>query len=137
MPLDLARLAASVAITTSIILLPACAGGSDPPLGETALRGKALYQANCLSCHGGSSGGTIRDIPPKHNANGHTWHHADQLITDIVLNGARIPNYEWKMPAFKDKLTEADVKAIIEYLKTWWTKEQRDFQATVTAQHEP
>lgn len=41
------------------------------------LRGRTIYAANCASCHGGLTGGTMMDYPPRHNANGHTWHHPD------------------------------------------------------------
>jgi mono/diheme cytochrome c family protein len=36
------------------------------------------------------------------------------------------------MPAFEGILTADDVAAILAYLKTWWTDEQREFQAEVT-----
>jgi mono/diheme cytochrome c family protein len=97
-------------------------------------RGATLYTANCLSCHGGASGGKLRDIPPPHNANGHTWHHADQQLTDMILNGIPFSLEAQRMPAFKDKLTEEDVKAILASIKTWWTEEQRAGQRRVTEQ---
>lgn len=75
----------------------------------------------------------MRDIPPPHNANGHTWHHPDQQLTDIVLNGFSFSVERQKMPAFKDTLTEDDVQAILSHIKMWWTDEQRQHQAEVTA----
>jgi len=39
--------------------------------------GQTLYAANCDSCHGGRTGGSMMDYPPRHNASGHTWHHPD------------------------------------------------------------
>jgi mono/diheme cytochrome c family protein len=36
------------------------------------------------------------------------------------------------MPAFAGELTEAEVEAILAYIKTWWTDEQRASQAAVT-----
>lgn len=97
-------------------------------------RGKALYRENCQSCHGGETGGQLRDIPPPHNANGHTWHHPDQQIIDIILNGFSFSVERQKMPAFKDALSKEDARAILAYIKTWWTDEQRKWQAEVTAQ---
>ena len=38
------------------------------------------------------------------------------------------------MPAFKDQLTEEDVRAVLAYMKSWWTPEQRESQAKVTAE---
>jgi len=95
-------------------------------------RGATLYQANCLVCHGGATGGNLKDIPPPHNANGHTWHHADQQLVEMTLNGITFSLEEQKMPAFKDKLTEEDVQAILAYIKTWWTGEQREMQRKAT-----
>ena len=63
-----------------VMLLAACGGDSGEPeagASEGAQRGEALYDEKCASCHGGDSGGEISDSPPPHNANGHTWHHAD------------------------------------------------------------
>lgn len=122
------------------LLFAACSnGGAEPdptpaPSPDVA-RGETLYNKLCISCHGGSTGGTIRDIPPPHNANGHTWHHPDQQLANIILNGLDLSiSSEKKMPAFKDELSDADVQAILAYIKTLWTDEQREFQATVTKQ---
>jgi len=122
-------------VLVSFLFLASCGssqGDSRAAPVEPVRRGEVLYQANCQSCHGGATGGSLRDIPPPHNTNGHTWHHADQQLIDIVLNGVSFPAYESKMPPFKDKLTEADVKAILAYIKTWWTDEQRHFQVRAT-----
>jgi len=39
-----------------------------------------------------------------------------------------------RMPAFKDTLTEEEARAILGYIKTWWTDEQRRHQERVTRQ---
>lgn len=122
---------AALALSACGIYGQAGTGTAFPPLVE---RGSVLYQQYCQSCHGGATGGNLKDIPPPHNANGHTWHHADQQIIDIIHNGFSfsLPE-EQKMPAFKEKLAEDDAKAILAYIKTWWTEEQRRWQAEVTA----
>jgi mono/diheme cytochrome c family protein len=97
-------------------------------------RGATLYQTSCQACHGGATGGKLKDIPPPHNANGHTWDHADQWLTGAILNGITFSQEAQKMPAFKDMLTEEDVQAILAYIKTWWTEEQRASQKKVTEQ---
>ncbi len=75
----------------------------------------------------------MRDIPPPHNANGHTWHHPDQLLMDIIQNGlAFAVEGQPTMPAFKDTLSPEETGMIVAYIKTLWTPEQRSFQATVT-----
>jgi hypothetical protein len=49
--------------------------------------GLEIYYQNCMACHGGPTGGQIDDIPPPHNAQGHTWHHPDCELEQIVLEG--------------------------------------------------
>ena len=123
---------------TIVLLISACGDGS----GESraggpaeAQQGKTLYDEKCASCHGGDSGGEISDSPPPHNANGHTWHHADCLLADITLRGAAAWGADPStsaMPAFRDELTEEDVESILVYIKTWWTDEQREYQSDLT-----
>ncbi len=134
-------------VLVAALLLAACGGdrrGQPGPASITVLgqlasneqieKGAALYQANCQICHGGATGGKLRNIPPPHNANGHTWDHADQQLTDMVMNGISFSLEAQRMPAFRDKLTEEDVKSILASIKTWWTEEQRAEQRKVTEQ---
>ncbi|MBM2826170.1 MAG: Cytochrome c family protein, partial [Dehalococcoidia bacterium] len=106
-------------------------------------KGSQLYTANCQSCHGGASGGQVMDIPPPHNANGHTWHHSDCQIKEIVVNGSgemeemmrRVMGSSEstpQMPAFKETLSDEEIDTILYYIKSWWKPEQREFQAEVT-----
>lgn len=106
---------------------------------DAVLRGELLYSANCASCHGASGEGDPNwqtpnqdgsYPPPPQDVNGHTWHHADQLLVDIILNGSDFP--ESRMPPFAGTLTEADVTDILEYFKSTWGPTERDvnWQAT-------
>lgn len=124
------------ALVAGMLALAACAdSGPDPAVIE---RGAALYEASCVRCHGGADGGTISDIPPRHNAEGHTWHHPDCLLTEIVRDGLPTrpgaAGTDREMPAFGDELDEAEIEAILAYVKTWWTDEQRASQEEVTAE---
>ena len=112
----------------------------------TALtRGEQLYNANCLVCHQGATGGAMMDYPPRHNANGHTWHHPDCELIQIILSGGdemtemmrqmMNPNPDApRMPAWKDKLSREDIDAILAFIKTWWTEDERQAQARITQQ---
>src|SRR5438552_1130506 len=118
---------------------------SGPP--EVALsaqerHGQALYAANCESCHGGRTGGSMMDYPPRHNANGHTWHHADCELLQIVRDGAdemtrsmrdmMAPPGAPQMQAFKDKLSDDDIRDVLAFIRTMWTAQQRNVQAEIT-----
>ncbi len=100
-------------------------------------RGQQVYDANCVSCHAGPAGGAIDDYPPRHNANGHTWHHPDCFITRVTRDGisqpsALAPPDAPTMPAFRDRLSPDDIDAVLAYIKTLWTPEQRIAQASFT-----
>ena len=100
-------------------------------------RGQEVYNASCIGCHLGPTGGTIDDYPPRHNANGHTWHHPDCLIARVTRDGisersALAPPDAPLMPAFRDRLSPDDIDAVIAYIKTLWTPEQRSVQASFT-----
>jgi mono/diheme cytochrome c family protein len=73
--------------------------------------------------------------PPHTNA-GHTWHHPDRLLEEIVLKGSREVYRKEGMPAFENILTQEEVRAILGYLRTWWGEEQRGFQVEVTKNDE-
>lgn len=103
--------------------------------------GAELYDAYCASCHGANLEGaadwkrTLPDgslPPPPHDNSGHTWHHADDLLMSITLNGGD-PAYNSRMPAFGDQLSEHQVLSILEFLKSKWGREEREFQWWITA----
>lgn len=124
------HLAGAVGLVAVAIVGVACANGDAGPEDELA-RGEQLYGRHCVSCHGGATGGDIGDLPPRHNAQGHTWHHPDCMLVDIVLDGMP-PRGGQVMPAFDNTLDEDDVEAILAHIRTWWEPDQREFQAEIT-----
>jgi mono/diheme cytochrome c family protein len=70
---------------------------------------------------------------PPHNENGHTWHHDDALLLNYVREGGMgNPEDFYPMPAFGAVLSDAEIAAVVAYLKTLWTEEQRLIQAERT-----
>lgn len=123
------------------ILVAACS--NDPRVldGPSALdpalvaAGRTFYEQSCATCHGvdlsGDPGWKSLDAngnmrPPPQDGTGHTWHHSDQRLIEIVLNGSGAQNSD--MPAFAGVLSEADVEAILEFFKSMWGPEERLFQ---------
>lgn len=111
--------------------------------------GEKIYKAQCASCHGanleGQPGWRIRDengyLPaPPHDASGHTWHHADDLLFEITKFGPAIvindKNYKTTMPVYKDILSDADIIAVLSFIKNSWPEEQRTWQERVNGTHE-
>ena len=107
---------------------------------ETVRLGETIYTAHCAECHGatleGASNWKQTDAdgalpPPPHDSSGHTWHHADSLLLDIITNGGD-PAYNSKMPAFKAKLAEDEMIAVLDFIKSKWGQDEREFQWWLT-----
>ncbi|MBZ0320098.1 MAG: c-type cytochrome [Anaerolineae bacterium] len=120
---------------------------NNPSTENTIATRQALYVTHCAACHGAEGKGQFPDDPygldandlvgaPPHDATGHTWHHPDAALVQIIQNGRSQPGV-YPMPAFGDKLTQGEILAILDYLKTWWTPEQVVAQATASAQYTP
>ena len=141
---SLAHLAAMGLTAGLSALLVACAPQEDkhpPPLDpEMVALGRQVYVEHCAACHGPSGEGqpdwetpnALGELPaPPHDSTGHTWKHSDEMLYHIILQGWRDPFNETErltMPAFRGVLSPREVRAVITYLKTLWTEEQRIFQ---------
>ncbi|MCA1337860.1 c-type cytochrome [Pseudooceanicola marinus] len=113
---------------------------------EEGMDGAALYQRNCASCHGTelqgqpdwrSPGPDGRLPAPPHDATGHTWHHGDDILFRIMRDGTAAVvggGYESDMPGFGDALTDAEIRAILDYIKSTWPERERAYQRERTQQ---
>jgi mono/diheme cytochrome c family protein len=102
--------------------------------------GRALYLEHCASCHGESLEGQpnwqqrnadgLLPAPP-HDASGHTWHHSDSQLMRIVRDGlaAIAPGYQTAMQPFAGILTDDEIRAILDYIKSTWPERERAYQA--------
>jgi mono/diheme cytochrome c family protein len=109
--------------------------------------GRKVYQQYCASCHGAHAEGAPNwqqrdahgEMPaPPHNADGHTWRHSDAMLYDMISKGLRDPfnkTTRLTMPAFAAVLSPERIRAVITYLKTLWTPEERQFQAEENRDH--
>lgn len=103
-------------------------------------QGVDLYAQYCATCHGADLEGApdwkkpLPDgslPPPPHDGSGHTWHHPDSLLARIIANGGD-PSYNSKMPAFDDKIALEEIGSIMEYIKSKWGKDEREYQWWIT-----
>lgn len=109
-------------------------------------QGRAVYAAHCASCHGAQLEGQANwqtrnaegKLPaPPHDATGHTWHHPDQVLFDITKHGiARYapPGYATDMPAYDGILSDADIAAVLGYIKSTWPPNIRAAQERLVRQ---
>jgi mono/diheme cytochrome c family protein len=108
----------------------------DPSSRSLVARGKAIYAQHCASCHGANLEGQPnwrerlsngRLPAPPHDATGHTWHHADKQLFEMVKNGtaAIVPGYETDMPAYKGVLTDGEIWAVLSFIESTWPADIR------------
>jgi mono/diheme cytochrome c family protein len=103
--------------------------------------GAKVYAQECGSCHGSELEGApdwkqpLPDgsfPPPPHDSSGHTWHHPDSVLIAIITDGGD-PAFNSKMPAFEDRLSDAQRRAVLEFIKSSWGQAEREFQWWMTA----
>ena len=139
---------AFVAVTGAVGLAACGAAAPDREPGtEVIALGAAVYQANCATCHGVSGAGQpnwqSRQAdgalpPPPHDASGHTWHHPDAVLLDIIRRGGEAvyggPGLRSGMPAFGGQLTAEEIDAVLAYIKTLWGDAEREYQERLPEQ---
>ena len=140
-----------LAALLSGLLLSACeegaapAGAQAPALGVAAevdagpldrkldpaqiARGKTVFEQNCAVCHGAQGKGLsgdwrVRDAqgnspPPPLDDSAHAWHHPTKVLMKVVRDGS--PGGMGNMPAWKDKLSEAQIEDVVVYIKSLWS----------------
>jgi mono/diheme cytochrome c family protein len=96
-------------LTTSVILAFLIAS-SGAAFGADAA---ALWASNCASCHGKDGSGTTA-MGKKLGVKDYTKEQSfsDAEATNVIKNG------KGKMKAYKDKFSDADVKALVAYVRS-------------------
>ena len=147
-----ARTLRPLALGACLVALAACDGGTksnvvlrpdDPHVLEV---GAKVYQLRCAVCHGAHLEGqpnwrktdaTGRFPAPPHDASGHTWHHPDDLLFRItkygVAKASNLKDYDSAMPAFDGVLTDAEIIAVLSWIKAQWPPEILKHQDEVNA----
>lgn len=108
-------------------------------------RGQEVYEVYCAACHGANLEGQdnwqqrgadgLLPAPP-HDETGHTWHHPDQQLFELIKLGTAAlvgGDYETSMVGFGDQLSDGDIDAVIDFIKSSWSEEIRRRQADLTA----
>ena len=122
----------------------------DPSDQTLVMQGRAVYANNCAACHGESLQGQSnwrerlpngKLLAPPHDKTGHTWHHPDTMLIDMVKNGlvpgkTAPPGYVSDMPAYGLALSDNDIIAVLAYIKSSWPPKVLQAQREVTLQRQ-
>ena len=140
------------ALCAGAILVAGCERGAPPAVrldtsdAAVLATGQGVYAKHCAACHGANLEGQpnwrMRDgtgkLPaPPHDATGHTWHHPDQVLFDItkygVAKAANLKDYQSAMPVYEGVLSDAEIVAVLSWIKSKWPPGTRDKQEQVNA----
>ncbi len=112
---------------------------------EVVALGRAIYEAECASCHGADLEGApdwrVRDdagfLPaPPHDETGHTWHHPDEVLIALTTYGTAAlvgGDYQSNMMGFGDRLSEDEIIAVLSYIKSTWPDEVIEIHNQINA----
>jgi len=84
-----------------------------PTTAESIALGSELYSANCSRCHGPTGQG--KPIAPALNVKSFLTETTDQAMQQIITLG--VPGTA--MPAWGDRMTEAEIQAIVGFIRQW------------------
>lgn len=105
---------------------------------QIVTQGQEVYGVHCASCHGVNLEGqpnwkTVLEngrLPaPPHDETGHTWHHADHVLFDLVKRGTAAVvggGYESDMPEYAGVLSDDDIIAVLSFIKSRWPDDIRE-----------
>ena len=111
----------------------------DPNSRSLVARGKVVYAQQCASCHGANLEGQPNwrerlpngQLPaPPHDATGHTWHHSDKELFEMVNHGIPeiVPGYQTDMPKYEGVLSASDIWAVLSFIESSWPPVIRERQ---------
>jgi len=69
-----------------------------------------LYKSKCAACHGADGSKSMMGAKPLNGAEAQAM--SDAQITEEIANG------KGKMPSYKGKLTDAQIKDLVGYIRT-------------------
>ena len=105
-------------------------GGGPAP----SIDGAQVYQRVCMACHQAQGEGLAGVFPP---LAGSEWVTGEaQVPVKIILKGLQGPitvkgqTYDSVMPAFGEQLTDAEIAAVVNYIRTSWGNQAPGIEET-------
>ncbi|MBP9503257.1 MAG: cytochrome c [Candidatus Promineofilum sp.] len=112
------------------LLLAACRVDEAPPPALTptpadpATLGRETFAKWCVPCHGADGQGFVNALnAPALNAGGEAYKLSDQAILDAIIDGGAASG--GAMAPLGNALTDEQEAAVLQYLHTLWTDEER------------
>lgn len=119
---------------------------------EVIAVGEEIYMRERAACHGADLEGQPdwqarmengRLPAPPHDETGHTWHHPDDVLIAITTHGTAAlvgGDYQSDMLGFGDRLSDAEIVAVLSYIKSTWSEEviaiHNEINARATAEQD-
>lgn len=94
------------------------------------VRGGDIFKTHCAACHGANAEGAPnwqrkgpdgKLPPPPLDASGHGWHHPRSVLMQTIKDGTL--KRGGGMPAWKDKLSDSDIEAVLAWIQSRWPEE--------------
>jgi cytochrome c6 len=95
-----------IALLALVVALPLFAAGPD---------GAAIYKAKCAMCHGPDGAGQTamgKNLKVRDLRSADVQKQTDAELTKLIVDG------KGKMPAYKGKLNDAEVKALVAFIRS-------------------
>lgn len=92
---------------------------------------RATAASSALSVNRRSRRADGRLSAPTHDASGHTWHHPDGVLAELTrYSPAAIVGacYASDMPGFEGVLSDAEIHAVLAFIRSTWPEREREFQ---------
>ena len=123
---------AALAAILYLLFAPRWAGGpiADYRDSEAVARGQALYQVQCLVCHGPAGRGENPESPmggtkpeggylaPALDGTGHAWHHAPDALFRVIKEGS--PATDSQMVGWAGRMSDEEIGLVIAYFRSLW-----------------
>lgn len=129
--------AAALILTMGFAALPSIAAPDAPPSDTHLQAGAAIYQDNCMACHGSDGSGEKSIFPPLAGNLVVRGASAERLIR-VVLAGAqsiqtaRAPTGA-AMPSFAWRLNDAETADVVTYIRSSWGNQASAVSADMVA----
>jgi mono/diheme cytochrome c family protein len=114
-----------VVSSSSLVIISVFAGASRRSSSESAqatlsmAEAESFYITSCSPCHGLNGEGGQQLEGPSLDETGFAWQYSDEELIKVMRKGIKT------MPGLRANVRDEELDAVADYIKQWWTPEQR------------